>query len=86
MVPHFNAIKYDLEGSPCWVLLSLLKMIVGFDNHSSLVGIRTKLTQETALSKMCNIFLITEGIKCTGTPPLGLHSITPLLCSLGGKS
>lgn len=86
MVQHTNAIKDNWEVSPCWVLPPLLTMTVGFDNHSSLVGIRMKLSQETTLSKRRNIFLITEGIKCTGSPPIGLHFITPLLWSLGWKS
>lgn len=86
MVQHTKAIKDNWEGTPCWLLPSLLTMTVGFDNHSSLVGIRTKLTQETTLSKRRNIFLIMKGIKCMGKPPIGLHFIMPLLSSLGRKS
>ena len=62
-----NAIKHNWEVGPCWVLPSLPTVIVGFEKQSSLMGIRTKLTQETTLSKRRNIFLITAGIKCIGT-------------------
>ena len=42
-----SAIKHNREGSPSWVLPSLLTVIVGFDSRSSLVGIRAKLKQDT---------------------------------------
>lgn len=67
MVQHTGVVKDKWEGGLCWILASLLTTTVGFDNHSSLVGIRTKLTRETVLSKRHNILLIMKDTKCTGT-------------------
>lgn len=61
---------------------SVLTTVVGFDSHSSLVRIRTRLTPETTLSKMRNIFLINGAIECTGTP-MGAHVVMALLRSAG---
>lgn len=56
---------------------SVLTTVVGFDNHSSLVRIRTRLTPETTWSKMRNIFLINGAIEYNA------HVVMALLHSVG---
>lgn len=65
---------------PAGFIPCLLTAVVGFDKHSSLVGIRARLTLETTSTKVANV-VINGAIKCAGTPT-GAYFITALMDSL----
>lgn len=69
---------------PAGFVPRLLTVVVGFDKHSSLVGIRARLTPETTLTEVPNV-VINGAIRCAGTP-MGAHFIKALIDSLVWKS
>lgn len=63
--------------TPTGFICGLLTAAVAFDKHSSLVGIRARLTPETTVPNA----VINGAIKCAGSP-LGAYFITALMDSL----
>lgn len=72
---HLKLVMFPTD-LPAGFFSCLLTAVVGFDKHSSLVGIRATLTSET---KVPNV-VINGAITCAGTP-MGAYFIMALMDS-----